>query len=154
MLGERGGILRSLRSLTGLTVLYQGKPIGHVAAVCLDSQLRAIQAIYLDGPLSGPRRVEGSQVGLLGRVSVMVKDKGKRARLPDMPMPRALSTGGQRLGAITGALIDPRTGRVAALELSRGFWEDLTQGRQWVFHYAVNRDSGDVLLMWEGGKCP
>ena len=59
-----------------------------------------------------------------------------------------------RLGAITGALIDQRSGRVAALELSRGFWEDLTQGRQWVFHYAVNRDSEDVLLMSEGGEKP
>lgn len=154
LFGERGGFLRSLRSLIGLAVLCHGKPIGHVAAVLLDGQLRAIQALYFDGPLSGTRRVEGAQVKLLGRVSVMVEDKGRRARLREEPIRRALSTSGVRLGAITGALIDQRSGRVAALELSRGFWEDLTQGRQWVFHYAVNRDSEDVLLMSEGGEKP
>ena len=74
LFGERGGFLRSLRSLIGLAVLCHGKPIGHVAAVLLDGQLRAIQALYFDGPLSGTRRVEGAQVKLLGRVSVMVED--------------------------------------------------------------------------------
>ena len=144
--------MRSIRSMIGLPVLMEGKPIGHLVDVELDEELKRMTGLYLDGGLSGTRRVAKEQVKLLGQVSVMVADKGQRARPKEARLRRALTTDGSRVGAVTGALINERTQGVEALELTRGYLDDLMRGRQWIFRYAVNRTSGDVLIMPEGGE--
>lgn len=140
-----------MKALIGRPVLMNGEPIGHVTNVELDEALARMNALYVDGGFSGTRRIGRHAVRLLGEVSVLVDDFGKRARPKDNALRRARTSDGCRVGAVTGALLDEETLEVKALELSRGYFDDLFTGRQWVTRYAVNLASGDVLIESEGG---
>lgn len=67
---------------------------------------------------------------MIGEAVVIADAPGRRARLkPEALSRRAVSTGGERLGAIVGAEVDEISFLVGALELSRGLWDDLRAGR-------------------------
>lgn len=140
-----------MKALIGRPVLMNGEPIGHVTNVELDEALARMNALYVDDGFSGTRRIGGQAVRLLGEVSVLVDDRGKRARPKDNALRRVRTSDGCRVGAVTGALLDEETLEVKALELSRGYFDDLFTGRQWVTRYAINLASGDVLIESEGG---
>ena len=140
-----------MKALLGKPVLLGGKAVGHVAEVELDEALTRMTALYVDGGLSGTRRIAGEQVHLLGEVSVLVTDTGRRGRPKEAKMRRARLHDGRRIGAVTGALLDEETFEVRALELTRGYLDDMFSGRQWFFHYAVNPVNGEVLIESEGG---
>lgn len=149
--GEGTTGIKSIRALIGLPVLLGDKTIGHLVDVELDEALGKMTGIISDGGLSGTRRIPAREIILLGEVSVLASGKGHPARLKEQVLRRVLLPDGCRVGAVTGAMLDERTKNVTALELSRGYFEDLTCGRQWIFRYAVNPGSGDVLIGAEGG---
>lgn len=144
--------MRSVRSMIGLPVLLEGKPIGHVVDVELDEALTQMTAVLSDGGFWGTRRIAQDRIQLLGEVSVMVDGRGERARPSAAKLRRALLTDGRRVGAVTGVLLNERTGKVEAVELTKGYLDDMVSGRRWIFGYAVNKTSGDVLIMPEGGE--
>lgn len=121
--------------------------MGRVVSAELTQDMTKLRGIYVDCALRAGRFIPEQQIALLGDVAVFVRQRGRRAKLKkDMPPRRALSTDGQRLGAISGAVIDENTRDVAALVFSRGYIDDLLTGRQLIRQFMVNRESGDVVL--------
>lgn len=145
--------MRSARSLLGLPVVCQGEAIGRLSQVRLDRLLTRVEGVYLTCGLAGSRYIECADLDLLGEVAVLTRSRGRRAKSPPKPpLRRAVGPDGQRLGAITDALIDEEQLTVCSLELSRGYLEDLTRGRTRVCRYCVC-PGGEILIdRTEGGN--
>lgn len=142
-----GSAIKDLRNITGLPVILGGKRIGRAAGVELTDDLTRMSGLYVDCGMRGSRFIPERMIGILGEVSIIAEGSGRRASAKSGALPRrALSTDGQLLGAVSGAMIDETTREVTALQLSRGYIDDVLVGRQWVRHFTVNRDSGDVIF--------
>ena len=113
-------------------------------------------------PDGAVRRVGGKRLaaGALlpgGADSVLIDGEMLRVRQSaacghPLALRRALNAAGEMVGAITGAYVDEETLAIAAVELTRGFWEDLKSGRQLVRHFEVHVPDADVVLMEEGDE--
>ncbi len=137
-----------MRSIQGLPVIYRGKRIGRATSVELTEDLTRMRGLTVDCGMRGSRFIPEHMIGILGEVSIIAKESGRRASTKEPLFPRrALSTDGQLLGAVSGAMIDETTRGVEALQLSRGYIDDLLVGRQWIRHFTVNQDSGDVVFL-------
>ena len=133
--------------MTGLPVIRNGKRIGRAACVELTEDLTRMRGLYVDCGLRGGRYLPEQSISVMGEVSILADERGKRASARNSALlRRALSTDGQLLGAVSNAMIDEATRTVEALELSRGFIDDLFLGRRWIRQFTVNRDSGDVIF--------
>jgi len=129
-----------------MPVLRDGKQLGRVTQFLLDDHLTEMQGVWLDCGIRGIRFLRSNEIDLLGEIAVLAHREGKRARCDEKPfLRRALSGDGSRAGAITDALIDERTRHICALELSRGYIDDLLDGRRRVWHYQALL-SGDVVV--------
>ena len=143
---KEGKSMKNARSLIGLPIVMESRELGHVSAVVLDDSLRSLSGIYFICGLAGSRRIERSELDLIGDVAVLVHGTGKKSQPPPPPLPRrALSPDGSRLGAITDAIIDEETFTIPMLELSNGYLDDLTQGRTRVGAFSVAQN-GDVII--------
>lgn len=139
--------MRKIRNLIGTPVVVNGKRAGRVILAELSEDLASLKGIWFDAGLRGTRFIPAESIAMLGKVAVMADDMGKRMRMRSEPLfRRAIGTDGRRLGAITGAEIDELSFRVEALELSRGFWDDLLCGRMRLERFTVNREDGSVLF--------
>ena len=139
--------MRKLRALVGMTVLCGNRRIGRVVQARLTDDLTRLEGLWVSGGLMGMRHIPAESLQLIGDVAVMADDAGTRCRGRVQPMMlRAVSTDGKRIGAVTGAEIDEVSFAVTSLELSEGLWDDLLRGRRRVCRYAVNRDSGEVVI--------
>ena len=85
--------------------------------------------------MTGSRFIECAQLDLIGETAVLANASGKR-----MPL------------AITDAVIDERTFAIRALELSRGYLDDLTGGRECIRQFTVQKNGDVVVGQSEGGK--
>ena len=98
--------MKSARTLIGLPVILECKPLGYICQATPDERLDHLERIYFSSG-TGARMIERDQVDAIGEVAMLVHAPGKRAQLPESFWPRrAISTDGARLGAITDALID------------------------------------------------
>ena len=141
--------------MTGLPVIRNGKRIGRAACVELTEDLTRMRGLYVDCGLRGGRYIPEQSISVMGEVSILADERGKRASAKNSALlRRALSTDGQLLGAVSNAMIDEATRTVEALELSRGFIDDLFLGRRWIRQFTVNRDSGDVIFPGSGQARP
>lgn len=132
-------------------MLYRGKRIGRAAQVELTEDMTRMRGLYVDCGMRGSRFIPEEMIELVGDVAVILRGSGRRASAKTNALPRrALSTDGQLLGAVSGAMINETTRNVEALQLSRGYIDDLLAGRQWIRHYMVIRDSGDVIFPGAG----
>ena len=139
--------MRGIRSLIGLPVVVSGKKIGRVVQPELSDDLTRAEGIWVDAGLCGTRFIESDRIRLIGDVAITADDAGKRKSLQSRALfRRAIGTDGCRLGAITGAEIDPLSFRIEALELSLGLWNDLLSGRERVSLFTVDRQSGNVIV--------
>lgn len=139
--------MRTLRALTGMPVVCGNRRVGRVLRADIGPDLKALTGIWVGAGLLGTRFIPADRLQLLGRAAILADDRGRRERPGEVSMPRrAVSTDGQRLGAVTGAEIDELTLSVAALELSEGLWDDLAHARRRVRRFTVNPDSGDVIV--------
>lgn len=139
--------MRKVRTLIGMPVVCDDRRIGRVLAADLAEDLRQLQGIWVGRGLTGTRYISSENLEMLGRVAVMADSAGTRRRShAERLFRRAISTDGQRLGAIIDAEVDELSFRVVALELSAGLWDDLLHPRQRVTRYAVNRESGVVVI--------
>lgn len=141
-----------IRALTGMPVVYtaSGARLGRVTRVHVDPELKRIEGFWVSGRLGRLFFCPAREVELLGAVSVLVR---ACERHPPVGLPfhlrRALDASGALIGAIVGAYVREDTLEITALELTRGFWEDLVHGHEQVRDYAVRLPEGDVAV-WEG----
>ena len=139
--------MRKVRGLIGMPVVCNGHRIGCVLRADLSEDLRGLEGLWISRGLRGSRYIPAESLETLGRVAVIADSVGMRKRANTAPLfYRAVSTGGERLGAITGAEIDELSFRVVALELSAGLWDDLLHKRARVTQYVVNRENGLVIV--------
>ena len=139
--------MRKLRGLTGMPVVCDGRRYGRVLRAELAQDLKRLEGIWVGAGLRGARYIPAEQLELLGSVAVLAEGAGVRRRMGPSPLPmRAVSTDGQRLGAVTDAEIDALSFQVTALELSAGLWDDLLYRRGRVTSFKVNREGGEVVI--------
>ena len=139
--------MRKLRALVGMPVLCGSRRIGRVLQAQLTDDLKQLEGIWIGGGLRGTRHIPAESLQMLGSVAILADDAGKRGHMRPAPLlMRAVSTDGRRIGAITGAQIDELSFAVTSLELSMGLWDDLLRGRERVYGFSVNRDSGEVVI--------
>ena len=140
--------MRKLRNLTGIPVICNRKKIGRVIQAQLSDDLSALEGIWVDCALRGTRYIAAEHIGTIGEVAIIADHRGKRRRMNARSMIyRAVSTDGRRIGAITGAEIDEVSLMVNALELSRGFWDDIYNGRSIIRKYSVNAEAGETVIV-------
>lgn len=129
--------------MIGLPVIVEGKATGRVMRGVLSEDGRSLRGLVMRGGLTGPRWLPREQIRLVGKVSVIAA--GKPRRLPkdaDYRLFRVTDPEGERLGVVTDALLHEETLRVAALEISAGPLDDLTDGRWFATAFSVQPVGG------------
>ena len=140
--------MRKLRNLIGMPVLCQRQRLGRLMQVELSDDLARLEGIWVDGGLKGARYIPSEQLGMIGEVAVLADSRGERRRCTARPLfVRAVSTCGERVGAIVGAEVDELSFQVRALELTHGFWDDLTVGRARVERYTAQPERSIVVVL-------
>lgn len=135
--------MTGLKKMIGLPVIVDGHSAGRVMRGVLTEDGRSLRGIVMRGGWTGMRWVPREQITLVGKVSVIAK--GKPRRLPrdaDYRLFRVTDPEGERLGIVTDALFHEETLRVAALEISAGPLDDLTDGRWYATAYSVRPGGG------------
>ena len=131
--------MRKIRNLIGMPVICRRQKIGRLVQADLSDDLKRMEGIWVDGGLRGTRYIPAEQLGMIGEMAVFADGPGRRKRCSGKSLlRRAVSTDGSRLGAIVGAEVDEISFLVCALELTRGFWEDLYLGRMRVEGFSVH----------------
>ena len=139
--------MKKLRSAVGMPVMCQGKRIGRLIQAELSEDLTRLSGIWVGSGLKATRFVPAEELQIIGQVAVFCDGRGERGHMRAEPLfRRATATDGARLGAITGAEIDEVSFAVTSLELSRGFWDDLTDGRRAIRSFTVDRETGEVIV--------
>ena len=138
-----------------MPVIHDGEHLGRVAYVLPDRQLRTVSGLYLSCGITGSRFIECAQLDMIGEVAILANGTGRRMQAAYPPLLlRAFSADGQRIGAITETVIDESTLGIDALELSRGYLDDLAAGRERIRHYTVQNNGDVVVESTEGGNQP
>ena len=139
--------MRKARSLTGMPVVCEGRRIGRVLRADISPDLGRMDGIWVGAGVRGARYIPAERLELIGEVAVHADGGSVKRRMTGAPLPmRAVSTDGHRLGAVTDVEVDALSFQVAALELSRGVFDDLIIPRRRVTRYAVNGDKGEVVI--------
>ncbi len=147
--------MRNAKSLLGMPVLRNGHRLGRVSYVLPDNTLHSVSGLYLCCGIAGSRFIECADLDMIGSVAIFAHGSGKRMPLNRQPLLlRAFSSDGQRIGAITDAIINENTLAIEALELSRGYLDDLTHGRERIRQYTVQKNGDVVVESREGGNPP
>ena len=143
--------MRKVRAMIGMPVVCNNRKIGRMVQADITEDLKQMQGVWIDAGLRGTRYIPADSLQMLGQVAIIADDSGKRRRLTSVPLfYRAVSTDGQRLGAITGAEINELSFHVESLELSSGLWDDLFSVRMRILRYTVNRETGEVIVEQTG----
>lgn len=113
--------MMSLRRLIGMPVVWQGAVIGYVERGVLAPGGKSLRGIVLRRGLQGARWVARENVEELGSACVLARAQPVRPpKTAEISLSRVYHTDGQCLGMVTDALIDRRSLRVTALEVSYG----------------------------------
>lgn len=138
-----------------MPVVWGNRTLGRVTYVLPDEQLKSIRGLYVSCGITGSRFIECAQLDMIGDVAVLTRSAGRRAQPDVRPlMRRALSSDGQRIGAITDALINERTLAIEALELCRGYLDDAARGRLHIRQFNVQKNGDVIVESSEGGNLP
>ncbi len=147
--------------MQNLPVIEQssGKNIGRVEKVWLHAGGRQMQGISIRGRGLRAKKLYAAvgDIRLLGDVSVIVsavrqKPAGPRTWCLSQQI-RVFSVDGEKIGWLTDAMIEEDTGNVAALEISKGYVDDLRSGREWVSEFTI-RPCGVIAVMRSPGHDP
>lgn len=139
--------MRKVRAMIGMPVICLNRKIGRMVQAEITEDMKQLSGIWVDAGLRGTRYIPSESLEMLGQVAIMADDCGKRKHLTSTRIfHRAVSTDGQRLGAITGAEVNELSFAVESLELSAGIWDDLFSSRQRIQRYTVNRENGEVIV--------
>lgn len=147
--------MRSAKSLLGMPVIIDGQTLGRVSYVLPDRQLRSVSGLYLSCGMSGSRFIRRAHLDLIGQTAILARSCGNRAQMNERPMlKRAYSPDGRRIGAITDALMNEKTLSIEALELCRGYLDDLTGPRPHIRQFTVQKNGDVIVETSEGGNPP
>ena len=139
--------MKTIRSMIGMPVVCNNRRVGRMVRAELENNLTRLKGIWVSAGFRGARWLPVESLQLIGRVAILSDSPGTRRRMRFAPLfRRATGTDGARLGAITGAEIDEMSFAVTALELSRGFWDDLMTRRLRVHHFTANRETGEIII--------
>lgn len=142
-----GGRLKNMRSLRGMSVVVDARPVGRVLQVCLSTDLKRMDGIWIDAGVKGVRFIDAERVSVIGSRAIIADERGERVRIKPNPLfLRAVSTAGRRLGAVVGAEIDEVSLTVVNLILSLGYLEDLTRGELRVGDYVYDAENRRVVI--------
>lgn len=131
--------MRKIRSLTGMPVICRRRRVGRLVQADLSDDLRRLEGIWVDAGLLGTRYIPSEQLSMIGKKAIIADSRGTRRRCTAKPLfRRAVSTGGMRIGAVVGAEVDELSFLVYALELTHGFWDDLSMGRSRIMNFTVH----------------
>ena len=137
--------MRKIRNLIGMPVICRCQKLGRLVQADLSKDLRHLKGIWVDCGLRGTRYIPAEQLSMIGEMAVMADERGRRRRCGAKSIfYRAVGTDGNRIGAIVGAELDELSFLVRALELTRGFWDDLYRGRERVEAYSIQ--NGQVII--------
>ena len=147
-----------MTEITGLVSVSHGtgRRMGLVEHVALSADGQDVQGLILQrrGLLRRKRYVPFQSIALWGEktVSVTAEERIPKSvrKTPDIEGLRVLDTSGERLGWVTDALVEETTGRVLALEVSRGYVDDFISGRIRVRDFTM-RLGGVVAVTEEAG---
>ena len=143
--------MRKLRAMIGMPVVCRNRRLGRMVQAELSEDMDRMRGIWVSAGLRGTRYIRVESLELIGQVAIHADSPGRRGRMRHSPLfRRAISTDGRRLGAITGAEIDEITFAVRALELSRGFWDDLVRKRERVERFTASRETGEIVVELPG----
>lgn len=142
--------MTGLKKMIGMPVVINGKAAGWVVRGVLTDDGRALRGVVMRNGLRPPKWIRRDQISLVGQLSLLAD--GKPARLPHEAgyrLFRVSDADGARLGIVTDALFDTETLRVAALEISFGPVDDLTEGRWYAtaYHVQPRGDTGHVTVI-------
>ena len=138
--------MKRMSALIGAAVIANGRRTGRVSGVVLEDG-RQLAGVLIEGALGGSRMVSLGQIDVIGDVSLQCSGKGERAGGDCQFSPgRALTTGGHRLGRVSDLIIDEPTGRVAYIEISRGYIDDLMGGRIICSEFSLRPQTGDAIV--------
>lgn len=145
--------MRSAKSLIGMPVVLGNKKLGRVARILPNDSLTAVRGMEFSRGFGASRLIECADLDVVGDVVVLVRSAGCRTSNAERPLfRRALLPDGSRIGAVTDLLLDEKTLRIEALELTRGYPDDLLRGRSHIRQYCIGK-GGDVIVdPSEGGK--
>lgn len=133
--------------MIGMSVVCKNRSVGRMLQAELAEDLSRLSGIWVSAGFRGTRWLSAEALELLGQVAILSDGPGTRRRMRIAPLfRRATGTDGTRLGAITGAEIDELSFAVTALELSRGFWDDLSDRRRRVTRFTANRETGEIII--------
>lgn len=139
--------MKNMRSLRGMPVVVDARPVGRVIQVCLSADLRRADGIWIDAGVKGVRFIDAERISVVGSRAIIADERGERVRIKPNPLfLRAVSTGGRRLGAIIGAEIDDVSLAVTSLILSFGYLEDLTRGEARIADYVYDAENRRVVI--------
>ena len=145
--------MKNAKSMLGMPVVCAGEQLGRVSYILPDEALSAVSGLYLHCGVAGSRFIRCEQLDLIGELAVLTHSFGRRMQLHHPPLlRRALTQDGAHIGAITDVLIDESTLRIEALELSRGYLDDLSRGRECVRQFAVLKNGDIIVESTEGGN--
>ncbi len=138
--------MKRMSGLIGTAVIADGRRAGRVSGVVLEDG-RHISGVLVEGALGGSRVVALSNIDVIGEVSLQCTGRGARSGGCEPFAPRrAVTTAGLRLGRVSDLMIDERTGRIEAIEISRGYIDDMLQGRLICDEFALAPQTGDAVV--------
>ena len=135
--------------MIGLPVILNGQPGGNVLRGVLEKDGRTLRGVVIRGGLNGTRWLPRSSIDLLGQFSLI--GRGKPEKVPKdagYRLFRVTDPEGERIGIVTDALLNEKTLRVTALEISSGPLDDLITGRWYAVAFYVRPagETGHVTL--------
>lgn len=138
--------MKRISALIGAAVIADGRRAGRVSGVVLAGG-RQLVGVLIEGALGGSRVISLGQIDVIGDVSLQCSGRGERAGGDCQFSPgRALTTSGRRLGRVSDLIIDESTGRVAYIEISRGYIDDLMGGRIICGEFSLRPQTGDAIV--------
>ena len=138
--------MRAMQEIVGLPVIVGGACVGHVLCAEADEALTCIQAFWITTGRMGARRFDRRHIRQIGEVAIQADDRGERGEPAcGRFFRRAISTEGERMGAIIDAEFDDAL-NICALWLTHGYPDDLLTGRRRITRYSVRASDGCVLI--------
>ena len=135
--------MTGMKRLIGLPVVVDGKQIGTVARGVVRPDGRALLGLVVREGIKSSRFLPAEDIGMLGRLSVIGTKKPERMpREAGYRLFRVTDANGARVGLVTDVMLDEKTLRVTALEISSGPVDDLIDGRWFATAFHVRSYGG------------
>ena len=146
---KESSVLRR-EALLGLPVFDQasGRQLGTVTDVAIGGSPPRMQTLLVGGRLLPYDRIQSiSSNGIAIASDALLPGRKLADSGPEWMGKEVMKRNGESLGTISDVIIDPPSGRIAGLELSQSFVDDLMDGRRYLPLLPTYRVQGDALFI-------